>query len=66
LISIYDFSVFCHDFFKDSAEINKKEKDKTTVIVIKPSSKTGRGKTNGFQSWRREDFRGGKTNARQS
>ena len=27
-------------FFKDSAEINKKEKDKTTVVVAKPLSKT--------------------------
>jgi len=26
--------------FKDSAEINKKEKDKTTVTVAKPPSKT--------------------------
>jgi hypothetical protein len=25
----YDFSVIYYDFFKDSAEINKKEKDKT-------------------------------------
>jgi hypothetical protein len=26
---IYDFSVIYYDFFKDLAEINKKEKDKT-------------------------------------
>jgi hypothetical protein len=26
--------------FKDSAEINKKEKDRTTVTVAKPPSKT--------------------------
>ena len=25
----YDFSVIYYDFFKDTAEINKKEKDKT-------------------------------------
>jgi hypothetical protein len=25
----YDFSVIYYDFFKDSTEINKKEKDKT-------------------------------------
>jgi hypothetical protein len=27
--SFYDFSVIYYDFFKDSAKINKKEKDKT-------------------------------------
>jgi hypothetical protein len=30
-------------FFKYSDEINKKEKDKTAVIVAKPPSKTTRG-----------------------
>jgi hypothetical protein len=32
----YDFSVIYYDFFKDSDEINKKEKDKTAVTVAKP------------------------------
>jgi hypothetical protein len=41
--SFYDFFGDLLWFFKDSDEINKKEKDKTTVTVEKPPSKTARG-----------------------
>jgi hypothetical protein len=34
------FFVFYYDFFKDLAEINKKEKDKTAATVAKSPSKT--------------------------
>jgi hypothetical protein len=36
----YDFSMIYYDFFKNSDEINKKEKDKTAVTVAKPPLKT--------------------------
>jgi hypothetical protein len=34
--SFYDFFMIYYDFFKDSDEVNLKEKDKTTVTVAKP------------------------------
>jgi hypothetical protein len=32
----YDFSMIYYDFFKDSTGINRKEKVKTDVTVVKP------------------------------
>jgi hypothetical protein len=34
--TFYDFSVIYYDFFKDSAEINKKAKNKTGITVANP------------------------------
>jgi hypothetical protein len=49
----YEFSVIYYDFYKDSNEINKKEKDKTVVTVAKPPSKTARrGDLAGFAKFR--------------
>jgi hypothetical protein len=48
--TFYDFSVIYYDFFKDSAEINKKTKkqnwyycSKPPVTVVRPPSKTAQG-----------------------
>jgi hypothetical protein len=32
----YDFFVIYYDFFKNSTKINKKEKHKTNVTIVKP------------------------------